>query len=977
MKVKIPLGLLLTALLIVGSASSAALTTLMPASSQLRLLRSDEQAVLLELVLDGFETKTIVWEGGTYQRIIIPDMGHTVAPGAPQVPTRGTLLGLPSADGVSARILEATYDTLHGFRLLPAAQLSLRGDSLVGLPAGGVNETLILDSELYATDAFFPDSPVEVGDTGYMREQAVAQVQFYPVQYNPHSGELRLYRRILAEITWTPSGATTRALARGISPAYETLLRDALLNYDALDRPSVTDALPALDRAGAKATAGIASAATVKIGVTEDGLYELTYNDLVGAGLDLNGVDPRTIKISNLGTEVPIYVHGESDGMFNTDDTVLFYGTAVTDIYTTENVYWLTTGGPMGQRMATRDGTPSVAPVPAHFPVTLHLEQDNYYWQTMPDGAGQDHWFWGDRVNAPGTRDFGLTLNNISTAASTAAVRVKLKGATDDPNSNPDHHTKVYLNGVEIDDQHWDGMAIYDHQATSVSHALFNEGNNTLRLESVGDTGAAVDQLFANWIEIDYWDTYVAEGDALLFGAPSTGTFSFEVTGFGVSAVDVFDVTNPPTPVRITGATVAADGEGFKLEFKGDAGPNTRYLALAPSQRKSPASIKLDQPSAWKSSLNGADYVIITHQDFYTSSLRLDSHRGGTSGLRVATVIVEDIYDEFNYGIFNPQAIRDLLSYAYHNWIPPAPVYVLLIGDAYQDYKDNLGTGTVNYVPSQIVETQLLGETPSDNWFVLLSGDDVLPEMLIGRLSAQTVAQVDDIIDKIIRYEQNPPDDTWNTKVLLVADDDLSSFEAISEQLAARLPPYYTATRVYVSDYPPGDPTTDIANAINGGAVFVNYVGHGKREAWGNWGEGQYIFDNADVSALTNVHKLPVVTVGNCLNGFFTGRKTYVSMAETFQRLEDRGALAVWAPTGLGFPSGHRALIQAFYDAIFQDDQYALGAATTAAKIAVYSQSSFWSELVETFVLFGDPATPVGIPTDMRSSYMPLVIGND
>ena len=74
-----------------------------------------------------------------------------------------------------------------------------------------------------------------------------------------------------------------------------------------------------------------------------------------------------------------------------------------------------------------------------------------------------------------------------------------------------------------------------------------------------------------------------------------------------------------------------------------------------------------------------------------------------------------------------------------------------------------------------------------------------------------------------------------------------------------------------------------------------------------------------------------------------------------------RGAVAVWAPTALSYTSGHSIVMQALYKAIFQDGQYGLGAATTAAKIAAYSQSSYWSELVETYVLFGDPVTHLGV----------------
>ena len=71
-----------------------------------------------------------------------------------------------------------------------------------------------------------------------------------------------------------------------------------------------------------------------------------------------------------------------------------------------------------------------------------------------------------------------------------------------------------------------------------------------------------------------------------------------------------------------------------------------------------------------------------------------------------------------------------------------------------------------------------------------------------------------------------------------------------------------------------------------------------------------------------------MVVVGNCLNGFFAGPKDNASLAEVFLRRENAGAVAVWAPTGLGYSLGHRILLDEFYKAIFMQDQLALGAAT-------------------------------------------------
>ena len=257
-----------------------------------------------------------------------------------------------------------------------------------------------------------------------------------------------------------------------------------------------------------------------------------------------------------------------------------------------------------------------------------------------------------------------------------------------------------------------------------------------------------------------------------------------------------------------------------------------------------------------------------------------------------------------------------------------------------------------------------MGETPSDNWFVLVSGDDILPDMFIGRFSVQTKSGAEEIIDKIISYDKNPPKDSWNKDVLLVADDDDASFEDMSEQLADQLPDGYTVNRVYVREYTSGDPTEDIIKYIDKGSLLSNYSGHGAVDRWGLWGDSESILSTSDIKSLNNTNKLTMVTVADCLNGFFTGPNPQVSIAEEFQRGQDKGAVAVWAPTALSYTSGHQILIGEFYDTVFQDKEYGLGAATTAAKIATYAQNSFWGELVETFVLFGDPATELGVSAD-------------
>ena len=71
-------------------------------------------------------------------------------------------------------------------------------------------------------------------------------------------------------------------------------------------------------------------------------------------------------------------MEGESDGVFDVGDYVLFYGQALESKYTWSNVYWLTYGLATGKRMSVRDGTPPGDLAAAYHMDDLHFESSNY-----------------------------------------------------------------------------------------------------------------------------------------------------------------------------------------------------------------------------------------------------------------------------------------------------------------------------------------------------------------------------------------------------------------------------------------------------------------------------------------------------------------------------------------------------------------------------------------------------------------------
>ncbi len=307
-------------------------------SVRLAVIESNEHAIVLELSVQDYTSEELVHDGQLYQHVTMRGMQSTLAPGMPQVPLRGALLGIPAPTGVAVELLAADYETLTGYRLSPAPRLVPSDEMGFGTPAyREIDETFALNAKLYATDAFYPPNPVELGEVGFLRNQPVAQVRFYPVQYNPVRREVRVYRRLLAQVTW--SGTVQSATVnRGTSPTYEQLLRHTLLNYDTLVRHDTGGVLPIATPVASASAATTSTGPALKISIDADGIYRLTYTDLLQSGFEPDTIDPRTLKLYNRDVQVAIFVQGEEDGIFGAADYILFFGEASHDAYTTANV---------------------------------------------------------------------------------------------------------------------------------------------------------------------------------------------------------------------------------------------------------------------------------------------------------------------------------------------------------------------------------------------------------------------------------------------------------------------------------------------------------------------------------------------------------------------------------------------------------------------------------------------------------------
>jgi uncharacterized repeat protein (TIGR01451 family) len=925
----------------------------------IRLLSLAEDSVVVEALVpwDRLRVDPVLVDGSEYVEVSIPDWAGMSQAGAPALPVLVTTLAVPFGVELGLEIQPGEEKTISlPADILPAPTLSAVWDWSATAEGNPVLPSpslqLVQDPAVYGSNHAFPDSLAVIVSDGLVRQQRVVGIAIYPVQYRPISKQITVYHSLTVRVDL--KGDVEGGPAVGPESAvFRRLFDEELINSRAA-REWVVEPSRTVE---SEAIPWSPPVPGYRVYVHEEGIYKLTYQDLLQAGV-LNGdPDPRTFRLYNQGQEVAIHVQGQGDGKFNTGDYVLFYGKALESKYTPYNVYWLTHGGGTGRRMATRNGQPTAGTTPSFHRDKHHIEVNKLYIPGLPGDENLERYIW-SYLYPPSRPSWSHTFSLLAPAggAHTAKLEVSMYGFLENA-IDPDHHTKLYLNGTLVEDALWDGIT-WRLSSVEFDQSLLTPGNNTIALQDPNDTGVGTDVVHIDWVALEFANTFQTAEDTFAFVYDQAGTWKYVVEGFTTNTLSAFDVTDPAAVVRITGAQTVPSGEGFSLSFSDNIAASTEYRIAAESQYLSAAKIELDVPSSLHSTANGADYVIVTHAAFADAIADLASYRA-SQGQRVVQVDVQDAYDEFGYGIVGAQPIQAFLKYAYQQWQRPAPTYVLLVGDGHYDPKDYEGYGRTSFLPPYLAPVDpWLGETAGDNRYVSLTAGDHFPDMILGRLAVSTEDQLRTIVDKTLNYDEDPVSGTWREHALFVADnrDQAGDFAQMStDMIDCCLPQPYQPTSVFLGDTheTPAQAKAAIIDGINAGQLIVNYMGHAGVNGWA----AEAVFVTDDIPSLTNGQKLPIMLPMTCYDGYYHYPlpPRGDSMAESLVRTADKGAVASWSPTGLGVAHGHDHLNQGFFDAVFKEGERVLGEATMAGKLQVWATGGNL-DLIDTYTLFGDPA---------------------
>jgi hypothetical protein len=869
-----------------------------PDDVSLQVLERSARGVTLELRTGGFYSKA---QPDGSQRLFVPGFLDAAEPGMPAVPVKRAWVETEVGRGVRVAWLKASdVQLFHGLLAARAGAPEARARR-DGTYRAAFRR--VLDKRM---DSAYPREAARVLETAFQDELKKAYLELAPLRVDGQ--KLVLARRIVLRLAFDGRvpGETSVDGRRGRRR-------------------------PAPPRGGPGAGPKDQDTIVARLAARAAGLHAVAWESLAGSlqPVHAQGLSAARLRLSRLGQAVAFHVEPQTD-RFGPGSTLYFLADGPETAYGTETVYELEVADGGVRMPVSGRGAADPALVPA-LVETRRFEQNANYLPALLNA--RDFWFWDAGLLPPNARDYSFSLA-ARAEGGTAVLTIDLQGASDATGVDPDHLVRALVNGVPVGEASWDGLEPARLE-TSFAASVLVEGENTLRLENLDTTGGFDSAVLLDRFSIEYRRALAAESGTLSGRAETAGLV--RATGFPTGAV-VLDLSGKVPSWLVPAVSGAA------VEFPAE--PGKSYLATAPEAVLRPEPRAVLPPTLRNPALQ-ADWIVIAPKELMPAVEPLVAHRQ-SSGLRALAVSLEQVRDEFGHGERSPQMLREFLSFAYHSWAQPSLRYVLLLGDASYDPKGYMGaTARQDLLPTPLVRSTFLW-TPSDPWLAAVNGDDSIPDLAIGRLSAGSLAEAEAAVAKVLAFEGSAQ--RLDGKAVLVADnpDSAGDFEANVSDIASLLPDR-PVDRLLLTQLGAGARPAVLA-AFDAGASLVSYVGHGSQALWAS----ERILISIDAAQLRPQPRQPLLLTMTCSNGYFVS-PFLNSLSERFVLERDKGAIAAFSPSGLSLDWAahlyHRALVQE----LVSGGHGRIGDLVLAAQKR-YADTGAFPELLSIYHLFADPA---------------------
>ncbi|WP_298220554.1 type IX secretion system sortase PorU [Flavobacterium sp.] len=645
--------------------------------------------------------------------------------------------------------------------------------------------------------------------------------------------------------------------------------------------------------------------------VVKSGVYILSRSFLSGLGVNVDGLDPRKIKIyGNGGRMIPhrnsvyypadlaenaIQVVGEDDGVFDGSDYVLFYAEGVdqwnkesettNNLYDSKSYYYVNVQGNDGKRIQEMSQPSAASDV-----VLTTFDDYQYHELDKVNIARLGRRWFGEQFDFDDEQDFDFNIPNINT--STPIKAYIYAAAVSSTSTSMD----LKANGVSIGNMSFTPVsAALKADFSTLSADIPAVENISINIK-YNNNGVPDSKGYLDYIRLKSKRNLIGYGKQFAFqydlAASSTQIGEFQINN--ASAIkQVWNVSD------IYNVTKVTNNNQSTFSFKTNFGTVAKYVALDPADYYTPATESRTRVA--NQNLKGTiflnaqnqfqdiDYLIVCPVFLKNQAEKLANFHRNNSQLNVKVVTLDLIYQEFGSGKQDIGAIRNFVKYVYFNASAPDKhvKYLNLFGDASFDFKNRISIAG-NIVPifhalnSYSVDPSSFA---SDDYFGLMDdneGDLDTPgsigtiDIAVGRMIGNTTAQADELVNKVIDYYDIQSYGSWRNNIVVVADDAdrtsdrslQSNINSMAETIVAQKPflnyekilldSYVQETTAGGARYPKA--RKDLFNYFEKGALVFNYLGHGGEDGLSQ----ERIWEKSDGQNLSNRYKYPLFITITC-----------------------------------------------------------------------------------------------------------------
>lgn len=743
-----------------------------------------------------------------------------------------------------------------------------------------------------------------------------------------------------------------------------------------------------------------------RLGVSESGVYRLSSSFLKANGIMPDGADPRLLQVRGYGggmvpepndkqrpqdlPQLAIQFVGETDGRLDAADYVLFYAQGPDalrydaetawfshqkNLYSDTAYYFVslaTTAG-LRQKLAPNEGL-------NHPQISSYEAVEVYEKDAVNIISSGRRWF-GDAFGNNTSYTYTTNIRELTTGS----VKIKtafINAHTAKVAREADASVEILINGQQVQSINLPG-------SSNLQYA--NKGTIAEEASTAAITGATASPLQlsikhtgGNGGNQTYLDYYLLQAQALLRYRGKQ--LSFLAPQSLNNAISTYQLLDAPQDLQVWDVSDTlqpllqqATHQNGKLSFGAGSSSLRSFITFSPATTPEPKFFGAVANQNLRADL-APELLIITHPSLLSEAERLAAFRSSHDGMAVKVATTQQVYNEFSSGRQDVAAIRDYARHLYQQGNGKLR-YLLLFGRGFYDYK-NRTSSPYNLVPlyESYNSTHPIHSYASDDFYGFLEdyegdwveserGNQTL-EIGIGRLPLTTPTEARQVVDKLIRYSSGGATlGNWRQRILFVADDEDGNVHQLDAESLSGIvtadQDLFNIRKIYVDAYPKfitansqTSPAAQAAlhDAIQQGALIVNYTGHGSQRFW----TFENIFSKTAAENLQNSHRLPLFVTATCEFGLHDGVSR--SGAESLILNPNGGAIGLLTTARPVFSYTNYKINSAFYRHAFPaaaNETLRLGDIMRLTKNEGVPGTGINNR---NFILLGDPSLQLAYP---------------